>query len=145
MNSRIMILTLAACAGGAFGASSASAQYYPYPQPQPQGGIAGEIQRGAATAAEAVSAVAQALRGTRESLSVGACQVRAARYGQANVVDVRPKSSSKLVVRGYIEPGGNYGSWGTQYGRAYERRSFTCTVRQNGDITKFKTKKLKVG
>ncbi|MBA3678261.1 MAG: hypothetical protein H0W74_12810 [Sphingosinicella sp.] len=123
------------------GAAPAGAQNYPYPPRQ--GGVAGEIQRGTATAADAVSAVAQALRGTRESLSVGACQYRAARYGQARVLDVRPKGRRDLVVRGVIEPMGNQSAWGSRYDKAYQRRTFTCTVRQNGDVRKFKTKRIK--
>lgn len=119
----------------------ASAQYYPYPSQR--GGVAGEIERGAAAAANVAGTIAQALRGTRESLSVGACQVKAARYGRATVVDVRPKGRRSLVVRGYIEPSARYGSWGTRHAQAYQQRTFTCTVRDNGEVRKFKTKRVR--
>ena len=139
MNGNKAGLTIAAALVAAIAAAPASAQYYPVPQ----GGVAGEIERGAAAAADAVTAVAQALRGTRESLAVGACRVRAARYGTATVADVRPKGRRNLRVRGYIEPVVQYGQWGSRYDQAYQRRSYDCIARPDGSISKFKTKRLR--
>lgn len=141
MNLKIISVAASAAVVTAIGAMPAQAQYYP----QAPGSVADEVQRGAATVADAVTAVSQALRGTRESLSVGACQFRAARYGQVNILDVRPKGRRDLVVRGVIEPAGNQTAWGSRYDKAYQRRSFTCTVRDDGDIRKFKTKRLRTG
>ncbi|HEY0625261.1 MAG TPA: hypothetical protein VGD10_00860 [Allosphingosinicella sp.] len=129
---------LAAAVGALIVSAPAQGQYYP-----PQGGVAGDIERGAAAAAEAVTAVSQMLRGTRESLGVGACRIQAARYGSASVVDVRPKGRRNLRVRGYIEPVAQYGQWGSRYDRAYQRRSYDCIARPDGSISKFKTKRLR--
>lgn len=141
MKSKGSSLAMAGLALTTMWAAPAAAQYYPYPSQR--GGVAGQIERGASAAAKAVGTIAQALRGTRESISVGACQIRAARFGNAQVTDVQPKGRRSLLVRGFIQPNTSYGAWGTRYERAYQPRSFTCTVRDNGEVRKFKTKRLR--
>jgi hypothetical protein len=142
-------------------AAPASAQYYPYPQPQPRpGGVADQIARGAAEAAAAVRGVTDAVQGgyygyggqygSRDSYAINACGAEASRYGRVSIGDVRPKSRDKMEVRGFVDAQGGYSDRGYGYndrgygyGRGYERRTFTCTVRYDGRITKFKTKRLR--
>ena len=140
-------LALAAIAA----AAPASAQYYPYPYPAPHsrpGGIADQIARGAAEAAAAVRGVQDAVQGgyygygqgrygSMESRAINACGNEASRYGRVSIGDVRPKSRDKLEVRGFVDAQG-YG-----YGRGYERRTFTCSVRYDGRISKFRTKRMR--
>jgi hypothetical protein len=48
-----------------------------------------------------------------------------------------------MEVRGFVDAQGSYDrGYGYGYG-GYERRTFTCTVRYDGRITKFKTKRLR--
>jgi len=135
--------TLGACAAAALitsvSPSPALAQSHPYPAP---GGIAAGIERGAQIAAEAVTALSYALRGTRENIAMGACRIRAAQHGSATITEARTKGRDRLRVKGVIDAS-QYGAWGPRYERSYPRRSFTCTVRYDGSITKFKTKRLR--
>jgi hypothetical protein len=76
---------------------------------------------------------------------VNACGNEASRYGRVSISDVRPKSRDKMEVRGFLDPQGFYDQ-GYDYRsgyRGYERRTFTCTVRYDGRVTKFKTKRLR--
>jgi hypothetical protein len=142
-------LALAAIAA----AAPASAQYYPYPYPEPRpGGIADQIARSAAEAAAAVRGVTDAARGGYygygsgqyggiERHAINACGAEASRYGRVSIGDVRPKSRDKLEVRGFIDAHGYDQGYG--YGRGYERRTFTCSVRYDGRISKFKTKRMR--
>jgi hypothetical protein len=138
-------------------AAPAAAQYYPYPAPQPRpGGIADQIARGAAEAAAAVRGVTDAVQGgyygygqgqygSMESRAINACGAEGSRYGRISIGDVRPKSRDKLEVRGFIDMQGRDRGYGYDrgYGRGYERRTFTCTVRYDGRISKFKTKRIR--
>ncbi|HWH16936.1 MAG TPA: hypothetical protein VNT77_01155 [Allosphingosinicella sp.] len=139
MDSRKLVAGAAAALALSLAASPAQSQHYPYP-PRQQDRVSGEIQRGVEAAAQAAGTIANALRGTRESIAVGACRVRAARYGNATVTEVSPKGSRSLRVRGFIDAGSD-SSFG--YRRDYPPRSFTCTVRHDGSISKFKTKRLR--
>ena len=128
-------------------AAPASAPYYPYPAPRP-GGVAEQIARGAAEAAAAVRGITDAVHGgyygydyggrsSVERDAVNRCGNEASRYGRVSIGDVRPKNRDKLEVRGFIDGQGGY------YGRGYERRTFTCTVRYDGRISKFRTKRMR--
>lgn len=134
-------------------AAPASAQYYPYPAPQPRpGGVADQIARGAAEAAAAVRGVQDAVQGgyygygqgqygSMESRAINACGHEASRYGRVSIGDVRPRSRDKLEVRGFVDAQGYDRGYG--YGRGYERRTFTCSVRYDGRISKFRTKRMR--
>jgi hypothetical protein len=134
-------------------AAPASAQYYPSPYPQPRpGGVADQIARGAAEAAAAVRGITDAVHGgyygygygqygSVESQAVNSCGREASRYGQVSIADVRPKSRDKFEVRGFVDAQGYDRGYG--YGRGYERRTFTCSVRYDGRISKFKTKRMR--
>jgi hypothetical protein len=138
-------------------ATPASAQYYPYPYPEPRpGGVAEQIARGAAEAAAAVRGVTDAVQGgyygygygnysSPERYAINACGSEASRYGRVNIGDVRPKGGDKFEVRGFVDAQAAYDDrgYGYGYGRGYERRTFTCTVRYDGRITKFKTKRMR--
>ena len=138
-------------------AAPAAAQYYPYPQPRP-GGVADQIARGAAEAAAAVRGITDAVQGgyygyghygSRDSYAINACGNEASRYGRVSIGDVRPRSRDKLEVRGFVDGQGGYNDRGYgydrrySYGRGYERRTFICTVRYDGRISKFKTKRMR--
>lgn len=140
MDSRKMAAGAAAALALSLAAAPAQSQYYPAP-PRQQDRVSGEIQRGVEAAAQAAGTIANALRGTRESIAVGACRVRAARYGNATVTEVYPKGRRSLRVRGYIDATADYSSYG--YRRDYPPRSFTCTVRHDGSISKFKTQRVR--
>ena len=142
MISRTGVLGPAAALVAFAAAAPASAQYYPYPPPQSP--IVNEIARVGAAAADAIGAVTYAMQGTADRLAVNACGARAQRYGRVSIGEVYPKGRNSLRVRGIIEPGVQYGHWGSTYGRSeYQRRSFTCTARLDGRVTKFKTKRLR--
>ena len=132
--------TLAACTAAALitsvSASPALAQSYPAP-----GGIAAEIQRGAQIAAEAVTALSYAFRGTRDSIAMGACRIRAAQHGTATITEAERKSRGRLRVKGTINPV-PYAAAGGSYGVS-QLRSFSCTVTEDGRITKFKSKRAR--
>jgi hypothetical protein len=106
--------------------------------------VVDEIARVGAAAADAIGAVTYAVQGSADRLAVNACGAQAQRYGRVSIGEVYPKGSRSLRVRGMIEPGAQYGHWGSTYGRGdYQRRSFTCTARLDGRVTKFKTKRLR--
>lgn len=135
-------------------AAPALAQNYPYPYPNPTpqprpGGLADQITRGAAEAAAAVRGVTDAIQvanggysnyNSPDRFAVDACGTEARRYGRVSISDVRPKSRDKMEVRGLVDAQGSYDR-GNGYG--VEPRTFTCTVRYDGRITKFKTKRLR--
>jgi hypothetical protein len=125
----------------------ASAQYSQYPYPEPRrGGLADEIIRGAAEAAATVRGVTDAVQGASYSsadrFAVNACASQANRYGRVSIGDVRPKGRDKTEVRGFVDAQ-SYGYRAYGYNGGYERRTFTCSVRYDGRITKFKTKSLR--
>jgi hypothetical protein len=60
-----------------------------------------------------------------QDAAVEACANEARRYGSVSVTDVRSQSSSTLRVSGVI---------GTSN---YDRRSFSCSFREDGRITDF--------
>jgi hypothetical protein len=152
-------LTGAAIALSALAAAApAAAQYYPQPYPAPRpGGVADQIARGAAEAAAAVRGVTDAVHGgyygygqgnygSADRYAINACGAQASRYGRVSIGDVRPKSRDKLEVRGFVDMQGydrRYDDRHYGYGGGYERRTFTCTVRYDGRVTKFKTKRLR--
>ncbi|HEX8215723.1 MAG TPA: hypothetical protein VF582_09690 [Allosphingosinicella sp.] len=140
MNSRTGVLGPAAAFAALIAAAPASAQYYPYPPPRNP--VVDEIARVGAAAADAIGAVNYALQGTQERFAVNACGAQAQRYGRVSIGEVYPKGSRSWRVRGIVEPA-QYGQWGSTYRRGYERRSFTCTARNDGTVTKFKTKRLR--
>jgi len=61
-----------------------------------------------------------------EAMAADACGAQAARYGRAQVTQVRQISRSTMRVHGTIDAG---------YG--YQRRSFACSFRDDGRITDF--------
>lgn len=61
-----------------------------------------------------------------EAMAVDACGTEASRYGRAQVTQVTQASRSTMRVSGMVD---------TNYG--YNRRSFTCTYREDGRITNF--------
>lgn len=141
MTSRITILGPVAAFLALAAAAPASAQYYPYPQRPNR--VADEIARVGAAAAEAAGAIANAVHGTAERFAVNACGARAQRYGRVGIGEVYPKGERRWRVRGIIEPGSHYGSWGPTYSKRQVRRTFTCTASYDGRVTKFKTKRLR--
>lgn len=141
MNRTGVLGPAAALVAMAAAAAPASAQYYPYPPPQSP--IVNEIARAGAVAADAIGAITYAMQGTADRLAVNACAAQAQRYGRVSIGEVYPKGRNSLRVKGIIEPGAQYGAWGTVYSRDYQRRSFTCTARLDGRVTKFKTKRLR--
>lgn len=141
MNRTVLLGPAAAALIASAAAAPASAQYYPYPPAQSP--IVNEIARAGAVAADAIGAVTYAMQGTADRLAVNACAAQAQRYGRPSIGEVYPKGRNSLRVKGVIEPGAQYGAWGTVYSRDFQRRSFTCTVRFDGRVTKFKTKRLR--
>lgn len=139
---RTGVLGPAAALAALVAAAPASAQYYPYPPPPPHP-IVNEIARVGAAAADAIGAVSYAMQGTADRLAVNACGAQAQRYGRVSIGEVYPKGRNSLRVRGIIEPAAQFGHWGSVPSRGYERRSFTCTARLDGRVTKFKTKRLR--
>jgi hypothetical protein len=145
------VLAMAGIAAAAPAAAQYYPQPYPYPAPRP-GGVAEQIARGAAEAAAAVRGVTDAVQGgyygygnyqSADRYAINACGAQASRYGRVSIGDVRPKSRSKLEVRGFVDGQSNNRGYGYGYDRGYERRTFTCTVRYDGRITRFKTKRLR--
>jgi hypothetical protein len=152
---KLRTLVGAAIALASVAGAPAVAQYYPYRYPQPRpGGVADQIARGAAEAAAAVRGVSDAVQGgyygygsynSADRYAVNACGNEASRYGRVSISDVRPKSRDKMEVRGFVDPQGFFDR-GYDYRsghRGYERRTFACTVRYDGRVTKFKTKRLR--
>jgi hypothetical protein len=104
------------------------------------------MTRGAAEAAAAVRGVMDAVDGVNynspDRYAVNACRNEASRYGSVSIGDVRPKGRDKTEVRGIVDAREFDGrAHGYRYG--YERLTFTCTMRFDGRITKFKTKRLR--
>ena len=128
-------------------AAPAQAQYYPRDRPS---GVADEIARGIGEAARAVGTVTGAVReavdGFRyrspaERFAAETCSAHAYRYGRIRIDNVMPYKRRSWRVDGIADPrtyGGGYG-----YDRRYGPRSFTCIVRDDGRVTKFKTKRLR--
>lgn len=128
-------------------AAPAQAQYYPQDR---RGGVAEEIARGIGEAAHAVGTITGAVRGAVDSFryrsaaerfAAEACSVRANRYGRISIDSVTPYKRRSFRVDGIADPrvyGGRYG-----YDRRYRPRSFTCIVRDDGRVTKFKTSRLR--
>jgi hypothetical protein len=133
----------------------ADAQYYP----ERRSRVADEIRRGAGQAAEVVGAIAEAARGAEDAVrgavysynfrspaeryAAEACAVRAERYGRTRIERVYPYKRRSMRVEGIADPRG--GMLDSRYGyeRRYRPRSFTCTVRDDGSVTRFSTKKLR--
>ena len=140
------VIAAAALGLVALSAAPATAQDR-YERPRSRAGE--EIARGARDAAEAIVTVRDALRGAVDTVrfsgperyAVEACSYRAERYGRISIDQVRPYKSRSWRVYGIADPS----AYGSRYG--YDRRavprSFTCTVRDDGKVTKFKTKKIR--
>ena len=133
-------LGLAIAAASMIATAPAAAQYQRRESVAEQ--IAREIREAAAAAATVSDAVRDAVHGYRfrspgERFAVEACGARASRYGRVRVDHVSPYKSRSWRVTGTADPGAGY-----RYGRR-EVRGFTCTVREDGRITKFKTKRLR--
>lgn len=148
MNIRTKLMGPAAALLAFTAAAPAAAQYYPEPR---RGGVAEEIARTIGTAAEAVGTVTDAVRGAVHGLrfrnpadryAAEVCGNYAERFGRISIQDVVPHKRDKLRVYGVIDGYDRRGDRG-YYGRSFERRSFACTVRFDGRITKFKTKRLR--
>lgn len=127
-------------------AAPAAAQY----QEPRRGRVADEIARTAAEAAEAVVAVTEAVRGAADTVryrspaerfAAERCTARAERYGRVRIDRVRPYRNRSWQVFGIADPAGydryRYDS------RRYRPRSFECRVRDDGEITRFKTRRLR--
>lgn len=139
------VIAAAALGLVALSAAPAAAQY----QDRPRSRASEEIARGARDAAEAIVTVRDALRGAVDTVrysgperyAVEACSYRAERYGRISIDQVRPYKSRSWRVYGVADPS----AYGSRYG--YDRRAtprtFTCTVRDDGKVTKFKTKKIR--
>ena len=149
MNIRTKVMGPAAALLAFTAAAPAAAQYYPEPR---RSGVADEIARTIGTAAEAVGTVTDAVRGAVHGLrfrnpadryAAEVCGAYAERFGRTSIQDVVPYKRDKLRVYGVIDGYERYRDRDYRYGRGYERRSFTCTVRYDGRITKFKTKRLR--
>lgn len=148
MNIRTKLMGPAAALLAFAAAAPAAAQYYPEPR---RGGVAEEIARTIGTAAEAVGTVTDAVRGAVHGLrfrnpadryAAEVCGAYAERFGRISIHDVVPHRRDTLRVHGVIDGYDRRGDRGYRYGR-FERRSFACTVRYDGRITKFKTKRLR--
>lgn len=129
-----------AVAATAAAASPAEAQYYPDGRPGSR--VANEIARGA----EAIGNITDALRGAidnvryrnpAERYAAQTCAIRAERYGRVRIDRVYPYKRRSFRVEGVVD-GAGY-----RYDRSYGPRSFTCTVRDDGYVSKFKTRRLR--
>ena len=135
----------------------AQAQYYP----ERRSRVADEIRRGAGQAAEVVGAIAEAARGAEDAVrgaaysynyrtpaerfAAEACAVRAERYGRVRIERVFPYKRMSFRVEGIADPRGSFldSRYDRRFERRYRPRLFTCTVREDGRVTRFSTKKLR--
>jgi|GEM_PF-2209647 len=129
-------------------AGPAHAQYYPQER---RSGAADEIARGIGEAARAAGTIAGAMRGAVDSFryrnpaeryAAETCSVRASRYGRVGIDSITPYKRRSLRVDGIADPRGLYAAR-YDYDRRYRPRSFTCIVRDDGRVTKFKTRRLR--
>jgi hypothetical protein len=130
-------------------AAPAQAQYYP--QDRRGVGAAEEIARGIGEAARAAGTIAGAVRGAVDSFryrnpaeryAAETCSLKASRYGRVGIDSITPYKRRSLRVDGIADPRGLYSSR-YDYDRRYRPRSFTCIVRDDGRVTRFKTKRLR--
>jgi hypothetical protein len=147
-------------------AAPAHAQYYPE---QRRDRVADEIRRGGQVAAEVAGALGEAVRGTSDAIrgasyafrspaerfAADACGVRAEQYGRVTIDRIDPYKRRSWRVSGVADPmAGRYADRrgygydrgydrGYSYDRRYQPRSFTCTVRYDGRVTKFSTRRLR--
>lgn len=153
MTQRTRLIGLAATLSVLAAAAPASAQYYPYPETR-RGGVGEQIARTAGEAAAAVRGIADAVQGglygyggsygSPDRFAINACGNEASRYGRVTIGDVTRKGRNSLRVRGFVDADARYGGRSRYgYDQGYERRTFTCTVRYDGRITKFRTKRLR--
>jgi hypothetical protein len=113
-------------------------------------GVTEEIIRGVERAAESVVAVDDALRRAgrnvrfrgAERFAVEACERQAERYGRIRIDDVERYKRRSWRVYGIADPGSGYDRR-SRYDSRYDARRFTCTVRDDGRVTKFKTKRIR--
>ena len=64
--------------------------------------------------------------------AVSACTYEAQRYGRVSITDVDQRNARRYRVHGVIDNGG-------YYNRGYGRTGFTCTAREDGRVTNFRT------
>jgi hypothetical protein len=134
--------------------------------------VVDEIIRGVEEAADAAVRVDDAVRGASrrvrwrgvERYAVDACELQAERYGRVHIDDVRRYKRNSWRVYGVADPAGGYDRRADSrydrryedrryedrrydrrynYDRRYEPRRFTCTVRTDGRVTKFKTDRIR--
>ena len=121
---------------------------------RPRGGVTEEIIRGVERATEAVVRVDDAMRRAGrdirfrgpERFAVDRCEPYAMRFGRVSIDDVRPYKKRSWRVYGVVDPRSGYvrgDRYDRRFDRRYEPRSFTCTVRDDGKVTKFKTKRIR--
>lgn len=147
---------LAAAAGLAFAAAPAQAQYYPYEEYRTRQTV-NEVIGAVGAVGAAVAAATQGRyydpyyrgqpyrygygynRGFTQH-AINACsweaQRRYARYGRprVDVRDVQWLRSDRMRVLGAVETWNNRG-----WNRGYDRRAFSCDVRADGRVTRFRT------
>ena len=115
------------------------------------GGVTEEIIRGVERAAESVVRVDDALRRAErnvrfrgaERFAVDACEAQAQRYGAVRTDDVERYKRRSWRVYGTVDARGGYDSRRYDRRDRYDLRRFTCTVRDDGKVTKFKTKRIR--
>jgi hypothetical protein len=84
-------------------------------------------------------------QGFGEQRAVDACAYQAQRYGgRVSVTDVDRRGSSSYRVRGVIDPiaEGAYNRGYERYDDYRERRSFSCTAREDGRLSDFDTDRV---
>lgn len=129
-------------------------------------GALGEAVRGTS---DAIRGAAYAFRSPAERFAADACSVRAERYGRVSIHHIDPYKRRSWRVTGVADPlsdrfgdrgydrgygyerrgygverrGYGYERRGYGYDRRYQPRSFTCTVRYDGAVTKFSTRRVR--
>ena len=118
---------------------------------QSRGGVTDQIIREVERAAESVVRVDEAMRRAGrdirfrgpERFAVDACEPHAMRYGRVSIDDVRPYKRRSWRVYGVVDPRSGYRADRYDRRSRYAPRSFTCTVRDDGRVTKFKTRRIR--
>lgn len=125
----------------------ATAQYSP---PSRGGSVADDLARGVEDAARAIGTVGDALhRGTSdlryreaERWAADRCGPEVARYGRMRIEAIQPYGDRGYRVYGVVDPGSSPVSY--YGGRAYEARSFRCTIKDSGRVS-VRTRRIRNG
>lgn len=132
---------------GALAAAPAAAQRDYDRDRNRAGRVANEVARGVEATADAIGTVTDAIYGSvnnvrwqaAERFAVNRCLGRVSRYGRARVDHVEPHERRSWRVYGTVERGSGYYESRSRYA---DRRSFRCTVRDDGRV-KLKTSRIR--